>query len=207
MPLSFGGAAIQIGFMVMGKNVIEFGNEALAAYGIGNKISSLITIPANSIGNALTIIVGQNYGAKRLKRVTRSYRQARNFSTLYLLILGNLLAYEPITKVVAGVFVKDPKTLFLTIDYVKILTLYCFTNGTYNSTMALFNGLGKPMFSVIVDIMRIWLFRIIAISLYSVFFGKTVKVIWYSVVFSNGLGALVIYLLYRVFLKKKLAEE
>lgn len=193
LPLSFGGAAIQIGFMIMGKNVINFGNQALAAYGIGNKISSLITIPVNSVGNALTIIVGQNFGAKQFNRIIISYRKVRNYSIFYLFILGLILAFDPITTLVAGVFVKDSETLILTISYVKILVIYSFTNGIYTSTIALFNGLGKPRVSVIVDIMRIWLFRLIALRLYSSYFGKTIEVIWYSVVFSNALGALCMY--------------
>ncbi|WPC09753.1 MATE family efflux transporter [Globicatella sp. PHS-GS-PNBC-21-1553] len=67
---------------------MNFGNQALVAYGMGNKISSLITIPVNSVGNALTIIVGYNFGAKQINRVIISYRKVRNYSTFYLFILG-----------------------------------------------------------------------------------------------------------------------
>lgn len=206
-PLSLGGATIQLGFMVMGRNVIQFGNGAMAAYGVGNRISSLVTIPSNSIGNALTIIVGQNFGAKQMDRVKAAYQKSLIFSVSYLILLGFLLAWFPITHWISNVFISDPSTLKLTIQYVQILAIYCFANGFYNSTMAVFNGLGYSSIAVIVDVCRIWLFRLIALNLYSIWFGKHIKVIWYSVVFSNGLAAVVIVILYLLLIERFLKTD
>lgn len=203
-PLSLGGATIQLGFMVMGRSVIQYGNIAMAAYGIGNRISSLITIPSNSIGNALTIIVGQNFGANQMQRIRKAYQHAVIFSVSYLLVLGLILAYEPITLLVSRIFITDQDTLMLTISYVKILALYCFANGFYNTTIAVFNGMSKPMISVMVDVARIWIFRIVTMKVYALIFGKSINVIWYSVVFSNGLAAIVIVILYFLMMRKRL---
>ncbi|MBS4462190.1 MATE family efflux transporter [Aerococcaceae bacterium zg-B36] len=206
-PLSLGGATIQLGFMVMGREVIQYGNVAMAAYGIGNRISSLVTIPSNSIGNALTIIVGQNFGAGYFGRIKKAYRQAMFFSVAYLLVMGLILAWQPVTHWVSAIFIQDNATLQLAIDYVRILALYCFANGFYNTTMAVFNGVSKPVYSVIVDICRIWIFRIISLKLYSLIFGKSIRVVWYSVVFSNGLAATVIVLLYLMVLQQKFKDS
>ena len=47
----------------MTKNVNTYGFIARSAYGIGNKINSIITMPASGIGSAISTIVGQNIGA------------------------------------------------------------------------------------------------------------------------------------------------
>ena len=48
---------MQLGFLLMSKNVFVYGTEAMAAYGIGNKVNGLITLPSNAIGSATATIV------------------------------------------------------------------------------------------------------------------------------------------------------
>ena len=55
----------------MSKNVYKYGTEAMAAYGIGNKVNSLITLPSNGIGSATATIVGQNMGAGQIDRAKK----------------------------------------------------------------------------------------------------------------------------------------
>ncbi|MDE5930926.1 MAG: MATE family efflux transporter, partial [Lachnospiraceae bacterium] len=43
LPTAIGGSTMQFGFLLMSRNVLKYGTEAMAAYGIGNKINSLIT--------------------------------------------------------------------------------------------------------------------------------------------------------------------
>ena len=60
LPTAIGGSTMQLGFLLMTKNVNAYGFIATSAYGIGNKINSIITMPANGIGSAISTIVGQN---------------------------------------------------------------------------------------------------------------------------------------------------
>ena len=46
LPSAIGGSTMQIGFLLMSKNVAEYGKVALAAYGIGNKVNGLISMPS-----------------------------------------------------------------------------------------------------------------------------------------------------------------
>ena len=62
---------MQFGFVLMSKNVYVFGSSAMAAYGVGNKINGIITLPANALGSATSTIVGQNLGAGQIKRAEK----------------------------------------------------------------------------------------------------------------------------------------
>ena len=64
LPTAIGGSTMQLGFLLMSKNVFVYGTEAMAAYGIGNKVNGLITLPSNAIGSATATIVGAEYGSK-----------------------------------------------------------------------------------------------------------------------------------------------
>lgn len=74
LPTAIGGSTMQLGFLLMSKNVFVYGTEAMAAYGIGNKVNGLITLPSNAIGSATATIVGQNMGAKQPERAEQGYR-------------------------------------------------------------------------------------------------------------------------------------
>ena len=76
LPTAIGGSTMQFGFLLMTKNVNAYGTTATTAYGIGNKINSIITMPANGIGSAISTIVGQNFGAGNIKRTDKSYHIA-----------------------------------------------------------------------------------------------------------------------------------
>ena len=75
----------------MSKNVFVYGTEAMAAYGIGNKVNGLITLPSNAIGSATATIVGQNMGAKQPERAEQGYRFSMWISVVFLFIGGMIL--------------------------------------------------------------------------------------------------------------------
>ena len=61
-----------------------YGTGAMAAYGIGNKVNGLITLPSNGIGSAVATIVGQNIGANQIDRAEKGYKIARRVSVIFL---------------------------------------------------------------------------------------------------------------------------
>ncbi|MDD6571919.1 MAG: MATE family efflux transporter, partial [Thermoflexaceae bacterium] len=71
LPTAIGGSTMQFGFLLMSKNVLKYGSIATSAYGIGNKINSLITLPSNAMGSATATIVGQNIGARQKERAEK----------------------------------------------------------------------------------------------------------------------------------------
>ena len=91
LPTAIGGSTMQFGFLLMTKNVNAYGTTATTAYGIGNKINSIITMPANGIGSAISTIVGQNFGAGNIKRTDKSYHIALRIGAVLLFVFGMIL--------------------------------------------------------------------------------------------------------------------
>ena len=52
----------------------QYGVNAISAYTSAYKIESILTIPAVNLGTALSVFVGQNVGAKQLKRTQEGVR-------------------------------------------------------------------------------------------------------------------------------------
>ena len=100
LPTAIGGSTMQLGFLLMSKNVFVYGTEAMAAYGIGNKVNGLITLPSNAIGSATATIVGQNMGAKQPERAEQGYRFSMWISVVFLFIGGMILSRDMISTAI-----------------------------------------------------------------------------------------------------------
>ena len=197
-PTAVGNSAMQFGFVLMSKNVYVFGAEAMAAYGVGNKINSVVTLPANALGSATSTIVGQNLGAGQLDRAERGYKYARNFAVVFLFVLGMILAREPVATLMVNIFTSDDAVVPMAVDFIAIMATWCFTNGVYNCTIGLLNGSGKTKATMLVEAARLWVFRFATIFFCENILHMGVESIWYSVVVSNGISAAVLYVLYRL---------
>lgn len=197
LPTAIGGSTMQLGFLLMSKNVYKYGTEAMAAYGIGNKVNSLLTLPTNGIGSAVATIVGQNVGARQYDRAEKGYKIARNISIVFLFAGGMIMSTTPVSKGIVGIFSDDAVVVDMAAGFLSILAFWCWTNGIYNSSVGLFQGTGHTEVTMLIDASRLWVFRFLTLFLCETVLDMGVRSIWYSVVVSNGISAIILYLLYR----------
>ena len=203
LPTAIGGSTMQLGTLLMTRNVNVYGYIATSAYGIGNKINSLITMPASGIGSAVSTIVGQNIGAGNRKRADKAFHYSLRICAVFLLILGFILSRRPVSQAMVSFFTSDAKVIPLAADYLSIIAFWCWTNAFYNVSQGLFQGCGHTFITMLVDASRIWIFRLLTLFICANIFHLGVASIWYSVVISNGTSALILYILYWTGIWKK----
>lgn len=203
LPTAIGGSTMQLGFLLMSRNVFAYGNQAMAAYGIGNRVNGLITLPTNGIGSAVATIVGQNMGAGQKDRADRGYRIAMGISIVMLIAGGMILSRDFISRAVVSIFSDDGEVIAMAADFLSIMAFWCFTNGVYNSTIGLFNGTGHTEVTVAVEASRLWVFRFLTLWFCESILHMGVRSIWYSVVVSNGISSVILLILYFTGIWKK----
>ena len=203
LPTAIGGSTMQLGFLLMSRNVYVYGTGAMAAYGIGNKVNGLITLPSNGIGSAVATIVGQNIGANQIDRAEKGYKIARRVSVIFLFVGGLILSRPFLSEAIVGLFSTDEEVIAMAADFLSIMALWCFTNGVYNSTSGLFQGSGHTEVTMAVDATRLWVFRFATLYVCENWLHMGVRSIWYSVVVSNALSSVILYVVYRTGLWKK----
>lgn len=203
LPTAIGGSTMQLGFLLMTKNVNAYGFIATSAYGIGNKINSIITMPANGIGSAISTIVGQNIGAGQKDRADKVYHYALRMGALFLLFFGLILSRRFISQAMVTFFSTDERVIPLATDFLSLMAFWCWSNAFYNVTQGLFQGSGHTMITMIVDASRIWIFRLLTLWVCANVFNIGVASVWYAVVISNGTSAAILYGLYWTGIWKK----
>ena len=203
LPTAIGGSTMQFGFLLMSKNVYVYGSQAMAAYGIGNKVNGLITLPSNGVGSAVATIVGQNIGAKQVKRAEESYLLSMKICVVFLFVGGMILSRDFISTSIVKIFSDDPQVIAWAADFLSIMAFWCFTNGVYNASTGLFQGTGHTEVTMAVDATRLWVFRFLTLWFCESVLNMGVRSVWYSVVVSNGISAAILFVLYKSNIWKK----
>ena len=186
LPASLGQSAAAFGFMILNIFVISYGADTLAAFGIGNRINSLILMPVTGIGNSITTVIGQNLGANKKDRAKLTVKTALKLSTLFM-ISGGIIMYMASENIVS-IFVKnDPEVFRQSTEYLRLICLSLPLMGFFQVFVGTFQGSGHTMYAMMMDMGRLWALRIPMIILFKEYTQWGPNGVWYAMVLSNGL--------------------
>ena len=116
---------------------------------------------------------------------------------------GMILSRDMISTAIVRIFSKDAEVVGMAADFLSVMAFWCFTNGVYNTTSGLFQGTGHTEVTMAIDVTRLWVFRFLTLWFCESVLHMGVRSVWYSVVISNGISALILYVLYRCGIWKK----
>ena len=189
IPSSMGNSGVALGFIILFSFVAKYGDYAVAALGIGNRLNSIAFMPAVGIGAALTTVTGQNLGAGNPHRVFKAYRISVLLSLSFLFITCSLLWI--FSKDLVRVFSSTEEVINYGSIYLKTLASTTWTIAFFNCTLGLLNGSGHTLHSMFLDAGRLWLIRIPLIVLLGAYTTLGVKSIYYGISWSNALAAVI----------------
>ncbi len=203
-PASVGQAITAIGFGVMNGVIYAYGVETVAAFGIGNRLLSMILHPVMAMGAILSAYIGQNIGAQNPARAKETFLKTMKLSVGIMAVgsLGLIMVREPLAKIFLG---DNPEALRLTVDYMYYILLGLPLMAVFQTFIGTFNGTANTHFTFVMAVTRLWGFRIPLVLLAGYLFPERgSRIIWEVMLLSNLLIALVGFLLYtRVDFKPK----
>lgn len=196
LPTALGSSFMQFGFILMSRNVNAYGKMAMAAYGIGNKVNGLISLPSTGIGSAVSTITAQNMGAQQPERARRGYLLSMSMVLVFLLVSGFILSRPAISTAAVSIFSDEAEVIPLAADFLSIMAFWCWTNSIHDATRGLLQGSGHTFLPVAVDMTRLWVLRFATLWFCETVLHMGVRSVWYSVVVSNGLSSVMLLILY-----------
>jgi putative MATE family efflux protein len=198
LPSSIGQSGAALGFMVLNGFIVSYGTATLAAFGMVNRITSLIMQPAMGIGAALTAIVGQNLGNNQPGRVKEAFVKALKL-TLCISVVGCFLMLIKDTEVVTA-FINagdDKEVISQGVTFLWYISFSMPLMGIFSIFQGIFQGSGHTKYSMSMEIGRLWFVRLPMILLFKHFTKVGEVGIWFSMSFSNLIVCLYGYFLYR----------
>ncbi|MGL5616144.1 MAG: MATE family efflux transporter [Sarcina sp.] len=188
--------------IVVAKIIAVFGDNAIAAQKIGLQIESITYMVIGGLNGAIAGFSGQNFGAKKYKRVREGYITSLKIGAVYS--LATTLIFIFFSSFLARIFVSNGETVNMASNYLKILAFSQMFSMAEMVSNGLFTGIGKPsipsVISIIFTILRIPIALILMKS-----FG--LNGIWISFTVSSILKGSVAILIYRFKIYNKLKVE
>jgi len=158
LPASIENATRALSMTLMTLLVSSFGTVAIAAYGIGIRILTLVVIPAMGIAMATTTLVAQNLGAGQLRRAEQTTRLAGLISMLIPTTGGVLLFL--FAKPLATVFVpRSPAAIAESAHFIRIISLPLGCIGLQQTINGALRGAGNTLAAMVLTIIFAWVIQ------------------------------------------------
>lgn len=134
--------------------VATYGSEAVAAFGVGSRIESFAMIVVLAMSMSLPPFISQNYGAGHYKRVKQAYYSSIKFVMLWQAAIYVVLLV--FSGMIAEAFADDKSVINIIVLYLMIIPISHGFGGITILTNSSLNALHKPMASVVLNVIRLF---------------------------------------------------
>lgn len=195
IPSAIGQTGTAIGFVLLMGLVSRVGVVAVSAYGIGQRIISLLNISIWGLASPLTTMIGQNIGAENKNRAIRTAHRAfaLSFVTLFSLATVVYLFRKPLFRV----FIDDPAVVEVGARFLTIFVWSIPFFGIFSLVSAVFRGSGHTKPPMALSLVRLLVLRVgvsylLAFGLVGINMGA--DGLWLGLFVSNTLSGIMAFI-------------
>lgn len=152
-------ALFSFGKTIINSMAAGYGALTVGALGVSNNLGGITTNPQNGFQDGAAAIISQNEGAQKPERVL----QAFHVTLLLCMLEGALVSGAELCllRPLSGLFSSDhPAFQQLIMDVYRWEALGAVPLGANCAVMALLYGLGETRFTLLINVSRVFVFRI-----------------------------------------------
>lgn len=185
-PASVEQSSRALGVTVITALVAIAGADAVAAYGIGNRLLSLVFLPAIGLARGTETVVGQNLGAEQVDRARHAVYASGAIlaGALALVSVGAFVYAEPIV----GVFITGEgaeTVVAIGAEYLRIIGPTFAFLGVFRVVQGGFRGSGSTRLAMVFSILSLFAIRVPLAYALVAWAGLGATGVWYAIAFSN----------------------
>lgn len=189
IPSSIGQSGTALGFTVLislvstEDRMLGGTGLLLSAYGIGNRISSLIQIVIIGGVSALSTMVGQNIGANQVDRVREIVKKL--FITFIAISIVESIVVYSLRIPIYRFFIDNQVVVSLGSTYITFFVPFISFFTIFRLCMSVFNAAGKTKVSMALSLIRLWGMRILLSYVFYFVFKMGAIGIWIGLALGN----------------------
>jgi Na+-driven multidrug efflux pump len=189
-PSAMNMMTVSLGIFIITWFAGRFGEQAVAAYGIGTRIVQIALLPVMGLNIATLALTAQNFGAERFDRIRETLRVSLCYGVILALAgTGGALLYS---RELMGFFTEDRAVIetgvgFLTVE-AYVLPAYVFL---YISISAM-QGIKMPLFGLIIGLYRQIAGPACVFHLFTTVMGLGIIGIWWGIFGITWSAALIV---------------
>ncbi len=154
---------------IMTAIVASYGDHAVAAFGVGSRIESIACLVVLALSMTLPPLISQNFGAGLMKRVETAYKVSVKFVLIWQFLVFLVLIL--VAPYIAKIFTNEAEVADIIVLFIWILPLAYGFQGIIILTNSSFNALHKPMISLVLSVVRLFVCYVPLALLGSYFYG------------------------------------
>jgi Na+-driven multidrug efflux pump len=120
-----------------------FGPEAQAGYGVGSRVMQAIFLPAMAVAFAVAPLAGQNFGARKYRRVWEAFRKAVVIGSIIMFVLTLLCQWRP--ELLIRAFTNEPAVIGVGAQFLRYISWNFVAVGVVFTCSGMFQALGNTV--------------------------------------------------------------
>lgn len=176
-----------LGIVVLTALIALVGDDAVAALGIGNRVNSLVFLPALGLARGTETVVGQNLGSEQPGRAKRAVGYSSTLIAIVLSVVG-VLAYLFARPITAVFIPGEEEVIAIGADYLRIIGPTFLFLGVFRIVQGAFRGSGSTRTAMVFAILSLWLFRLPPAYALLELTELGASAVWYAIALSNVLA-------------------
>ena len=173
--------------------VVTFAPPVVSAYGLGNRLISLVFLPAMGLGRATNTMVGQNLGARKEERAERAVWLAATVGAGVMLAVAVIAAVFP--DPIVGVFMatgtpEAAETIRYGAEYLRVRSVEFAFIGVLQVVLGAFRGAGNTKTAMGFSFVALWIGRVPVVYYLAFVAGWGPMGVWVGMALGNVVGAI-----------------
>ena len=148
-------SVMNFGILMVQGIVNSFGTQIMAAFAVSVKIDTIAYMPVQDFGNAFSIFIAQNYGARQPERIKKGIRTAVITSLSFGLLLSILVCLFAVPLMSLFIDASETTVIAEGVRYLHIEGAFYFAIGGLFLLYGLYRALAKPGMSVVLTIISL----------------------------------------------------
>lgn len=164
LPAGIQGSVFSVSNVIIQSSINAFGDNVMGGNGAASSIEGFIYIAMNSLYQAAITFTGQNFGARKYKRINAVAAECAIIVCMVGLGLG--LCAKLFAPQLLGIYTDKPAELEYGIIRMNVICLTYFTCGLMDVMVGMLRGIGYSFISTLNSIVFVCGFRILWIFTY-----------------------------------------
>lgn len=189
-------SVMNFGILMIQGLVNSFGTVIMAAFAVAVKIDTLAYMPAQEFGNAFSLFISQNYGAKKHDRIRRGTSLAVRVSVSFCIFISVVVWCFSVPLIRIFLDSANQEIIREGVAYLHIEGAFYFGIGCLFLLYGLYRGVEKPMMSLVLTVLSLGT-RVLLAYLLAPRPEFGVYAIWWAIPIGWALADITGYVYYR----------
>ncbi|KZX10117.1 MATE family efflux transporter [Methanobrevibacter curvatus] len=188
--------------------VIVAGNYGVAIFTSGWRVLLMVLIPHLGLGTAVLTVIGVGYGAKDYKKMSTAFNYSIKLGLIIAIIIAILIFI--FAEQIAFIFAYSEANAQLIpgiVAFLRIMSIYFITIPFGMISTSTFQGVGKGMTSLVIIVLRSFVFLSTFAYLFAILFNMGITGVWWGLSLGGVIGVAIAYIWAKIFINKSVKSS